>query len=96
MPYDNVKIALNHVQGYVTRGTASLERDWYDRAIAGYDKATALNPRLSDAYTNRAIARFQKNDYDEAWADIQRCQQAGGTPHPGFIEALRKASGGQE
>jgi hypothetical protein len=43
----------NRAEDYVTHGRASLDQGWYDRAIADFDKAIALNPSLTEVYTNR-------------------------------------------
>lgn len=40
-----------------------------DRAIADYDQALKLDPKLAVAYNNRGIARLSKGDSDRAIAD---------------------------
>ena len=50
-----------------------------------------VHPNYAEAYHNRALARFLKNQYDKAWEDLERFRQLGGRPHPGFVEALREA-----
>ncbi len=44
----------------------------YDKAIADYDKAIALNPKYADFYNNRGIAYNKKNEYDSAIADFDK------------------------
>ena len=41
----------------------------YDGAIADYTKAILLNPKSSEAYSNRGDAKLFKTDYDGALAD---------------------------
>ena len=43
-----------------------------DRAIADYDQAIALDPKLVVAYGNRAAAFNKKGEFDRAIADCDR------------------------
>jgi len=43
-------------------------------------------------FHNRAVARFRLKQYEQAWADIGKCQELGGRVSPEFIEALTQAS----
>jgi len=57
---------------YVVRGDKERQKDNYDAAIAEYDQALALDPKLFEAYEGRGIARVEKNDLDGALADFSR------------------------
>jgi tetratricopeptide (TPR) repeat protein len=43
-----------------------------EEAIASFDRAIELEPRSSDAYLNRALARRRLGDLDGALADLDR------------------------
>jgi tetratricopeptide (TPR) repeat protein len=57
---------------YNNRGTAYWSKGDYGRAIADYNRAIELNPKLAKAYTNRGNAHHGKGDYDRAIADYNR------------------------
>jgi len=57
---------------YVNSGNSFFELGDYDRAIADYDKAIALNPQDADAYYNRGLAYYHKGDYDQAITDFNQ------------------------
>jgi len=44
----------------LNQGIALLEEGQYDRAIAYFNKAIELNPRLAEAYSNRGLAYLGK------------------------------------
>jgi len=78
---------------YYNRGNEEFKKGQYDRAIADYNKALDLNPKIADAYNNRAVAYYYQKDYDKAWKDVHKAQSLGYKVHPGFLKALRQASG---
>jgi len=43
-----------------------------DRAVADFDKAIAINPRLTTAYNNRGIARLEQTRLSEALSDFDK------------------------
>ena len=57
---------------YNNRGVALEAKGEFDRAIADYTQALALNPQDQFAYNNRGNAYNGKNDYDHAIADFSR------------------------
>jgi len=77
------------------RGLSYAKKGEYDRAIADYPKAIEMNPRDTLAYNNRGIAYYYKGEYNKAWEDVHKAQSLGYQVHPGFLKALRKASGRQ-
>ena len=50
----------NRAIAYTNRGNAYAEKGEVDRAIANYDKAIALDPKLAPANTHRANAYGKK------------------------------------
>ena len=80
---------------YNNRGLAYDEKGQYDRAISDYNRAIEINPRFAGAYNNRAVAYYFKGEYDKAWNDVHKAQSLGYQVHPGFLRALREASGRQ-
>ena len=58
-------------QAYVSRGLIYIrfKADW-DRAIADYDEALKLNPKIAGAYTGRAAANLRKGNIDRALPDL--------------------------
>jgi Flp pilus assembly protein TadD len=68
----------------------------FGQAIRDYAKAVELKPNYAEAYHNRAIAHFHLKEYDNAWADVKKCRQLGGTPNPGLLKSLTEATGRTE
>jgi len=58
-------------QVYASRGVIYIrfKGDW-DRAIADYDEALRLDPRIAGAYAGRAAAYIRKGNIDRAWPDL--------------------------
>jgi lipoprotein NlpI len=54
----------------VSRGVEWTNKNDYDRAIADYDAALRIDPKLADAYHNRGSAWAHKGDPDRAIADF--------------------------
>ncbi len=57
---------------YINRGITYRKKGQYDRAIADYDKAIKLNPKLAMAYNNRGTVYGNKGQYDRAIADFDK------------------------
>jgi len=81
---------------YYNRGLAYQINGQYEKAISDFNKAIELNPRLAEAYYNLAIVCFNKGEYDKAWEYVHNAQILGYQVHPGFLKALREASGRQK
>lgn len=91
-------IAINpgYVLAYTNRGQAYAVKGQYDHAISEYDKALKINPKDAVTYTNRAISYYFKKDFEKAWGDVHKTESLGNQVHPGFLKALREASGRQK
>ena len=57
---------------YVNRGILRLRDRSFERAVADFDSALRLNPRLGEALVNRGAARIGQKRYREALADLER------------------------
>ena len=78
---------------YYNQGNAYCKEGQYDKGIYYYNKAIEIAPKFSVAYNNRAIGYYYKKEYEKAWDDVHKAQNMGYEVHPGFLNALRKASG---
>jgi tetratricopeptide (TPR) repeat protein len=78
---------------HYNRGVAHHDKGEYDLAISDYTKAIEINPKHAFAYNNRAVAYYFKGEYDKAQEDVHKAQSLGDQVHPGFLKALREASG---
>ena len=58
-------LAQQDPRGYVNRGAIHLELGLFDAAIADYNKALQLNPKLPGAYYNRGNAYSAAGDNDQ-------------------------------
>jgi len=94
-PQPKDTIAPNDAEACYNRGNAYSLKGEYDKAIADYTKAIEINPKYAKAYYNRGLAYYLKKEYDKAWEDVYKAQGLGFKVHPGFLNALRKASGRQ-
>jgi tetratricopeptide (TPR) repeat protein len=59
-------------EGFFERGLNYSELGEYDKAIADYSKAIALNPYDADSFNNRGVACARTGNYERAIADFIR------------------------
>ncbi len=83
----------HYADAYSNRGFIYGSQGQLAQALADFNKAIALNPHFGDAYNNRAFAYFQLKEYQKAWEDVQTARTLGTAVNPGFIDALKRASG---
>jgi tetratricopeptide (TPR) repeat protein len=57
------------LQTYLNRGMAYKQQGNYDRALAAFNKALQLDPRLAAGYIKRGNLYLDRNDLDRAIAD---------------------------
>ena len=56
----------------VKQGVAFGKKGEYDKAIAHFNKAIDINPKLPGAYYGRGLAYYVKGQYDKAIADFNK------------------------
>lgn len=59
-----------------------------DGAVREYQEAIRIRPDFPAAHNNLALVYYFKGDYADAWKEVYLCRSQGGTPHPGFLQAL--------
>ena len=91
-----IEINPRSAEAYNNRGVAYRNKGQYDKAIADFTKAIEIDPSYAPAYDDRGIAYFFKREYEKAWDDIYNAQSLEYKVHPGFLKALREASGRQK
>lgn len=63
---------MNNAINYVKEGTTLTKSHQYDKAIADFNKAIELNPKLEVAYGERGIIYLATNKYDKAITDFNK------------------------
>jgi len=65
-----VKVYPDDPTTYLNRGLAFQEAKKYERAVADFSRALAINPGYAEAYNRRALVFYEVRDYDKAIADF--------------------------
>jgi Flp pilus assembly protein TadD len=61
-----IELKPKDVASYNNRGLAYMQKGNYERAIDDFNVATILNPKLADAYYNKAVSCEKVGRRDEA------------------------------
>lgn len=85
-----IQLDPKYANAYTTRGNACQGLGDLSAALEAYNIAIEITPGDAMIYNNRAAVWLQLKQYDQAWADVRRCQELGGTPHAGLMEMLTK------
>jgi len=56
----------------LARGAMAMERKDIPHAISHFDRAIQFDPNFSEAYNQRAIAKFMQESYEESLADCRK------------------------
>ena len=83
----------NNIVNYYNQGSIHLKKNQYDQAILDYTRAIEISPGFAAAYYNRALAYYDKGEYEKAWQDVFKAESLGYVIHPIFLKNLREASG---
>ena len=62
---------------YYNRANVYAQRHDYQRAVADYDRALALDPSLGEAWYNRGLTRLDMKQTTEAIADLSKAGELG-------------------
>jgi len=87
------QINPNDSQTYHDRASCYVQLKQYKKALLDFTKALEIDPKATRSYNDRAITYFELKDYDKSWEDVHKAKQLGYKHHPGFLKALKKASG---
>jgi tetratricopeptide (TPR) repeat protein len=88
-----IKMRPRFAMAHFYRGRAYLNKDEHDKSLSDLDKAIEIDPTFAVAYTERAMVYFIKDEHDKAWEDARKAESLGQEMNPGFLKALREASG---
>ena len=69
------KTKSKEAAAYANSGIAKLKRHDFDGAIADFNRALQLDPKLAKVYESRGLAKREKHDLDSAIADFNRALQ---------------------
>ncbi len=72
------------------RGMTYSGKEEYDQAIADFNRALEINPRLGEVYLGRAKAYFSKGEYEKSWGDIKKAQDLGYKIPPELLSSFGK------
>ena len=88
-----IKTRPRFAMAHFYRGRAYFRKGEHDKALPDLNKAIELDPALAVAYGERAVIRFIRKEYDKVWENIHKQESLGLQADPGFLKALREASG---
>ena len=88
-----IKIRPRFAMAHFYRGRAYFRKGEHDKALSDLTKAIELDPAIAVAYGERAVIRFIRKEYDKVWENIRKQESLGLEADPGFLKALREASG---
>ncbi len=73
---DAVKKSPAAARPHLNLGIAYQERGRFEDALAEFDRALSINPRLSPALVNRGALLFQRGELDRAETELRRAIEA--------------------
>lgn len=83
-----VRLNPQFADAFVSMGLALKDQGKLDEAIQQYRRAVRIQPNIVRAHNNLAVALYLQGRYAEAWQEVHASRKYGGTPHPGFLQAL--------
>jgi tetratricopeptide (TPR) repeat protein len=80
-------------EDYYNSGMINVKYNNLTQAIADFDMAIEIRPDYATAYYARAVALYDKKEYDKALSDAKKTEKLGITVDPGFMTALENPPG---
>jgi tetratricopeptide (TPR) repeat protein len=88
-----IKMRPRFAMAHFYRGRSYFRKGEHDKALSDLTEAIELDPALAVAYGERAVIHFIRKEYDKVWENIHKQDSLGLQANPGFLKALREASG---
>lgn len=88
-----IELRPRFAMAHFYRGRAYHRKGEHDKALPDLNEAIELDPNLAVAYGDRAVIHFMRKEYDKVWENIHKQESLGLQANPGFLKALREASG---
>ncbi|NOR65955.1 MAG: tetratricopeptide repeat protein [Woeseiaceae bacterium] len=88
-----IKMRPRFAMAHFYRGRAYFRKGEHDKSLSDLAEAIELDPALAVAYGERAVIHFIRKEYDKVWENIHKQESLGLQADPGFLKALREASG---
>ena len=88
-----IKMRPRFAMAHFYRGRAYFRKGEHDKSLSDLTEAIELDPALAVAYGERAVIHFIRKEYDKVWENIYKQESLGLQANPGFLKALREASG---
>jgi tetratricopeptide (TPR) repeat protein len=88
-----VAIRPDFVEGYLERGRLYTAMNEHDQAITEFTKAIEIDRQCAEAFFERSLAYYNKGRCDKARDDARKVEALGLSVPPGYLKALRAASG---
>jgi len=89
----SIKMRPRFAMAHFYRGRAYFRKGEHDKSLSDLTEAIELDPALAVAYGERAVIHFIRKEYDKVWENIYKQESLGLQADPGFLKALREASG---
>ncbi|HTO64975.1 MAG TPA: tetratricopeptide repeat protein, partial [Bradyrhizobium sp.] len=77
-----VRMSFADPEVYSDRGAVWFEKGRYDRALADFNQALKIDPRLASASTRRAAALDRKGEQDRTRTELEQASHLDRGPGP--------------
>jgi tetratricopeptide (TPR) repeat protein len=88
-----IKMRPKYAMAHFYRGRAYFRKGEHDKSLSDLNEAIELDPALAVAYSERGVIHFIRKEYDKVWENIHKHESLGLQADPGYLKALREASG---
>ena len=87
-----LSIDPNHINAAYARGACENKRGNFAKAIEDYNKAIEISPHNANIYIARAVVFANKEEYTNAWGDVQKADLLGATLDPKFVTEIKSGA----